>query len=129
MAENPRPVRPSPEAERHMDGDSSGRGSGHFAAELTKPWPSPCVEATTHPDARAVPRSLSAASIEIQGTQHPLPSVALANELLAVGFSAANGRRERVSEWRMPRLSGCRGLVRWPLRKPHCRLEPDGREM
>lgn len=59
MAENPRPV--PPEAERHMDGDSSGRGSGHFAAELTEPWPWPRVEATTHPDARAVPRGLSAA--------------------------------------------------------------------
>ena len=120
MAENPRPV--PPEAEHHMDGDSSGRGSVHFAAELTKPWPSPRVEATTHPDARAVPRGLSAASIEIQGTQHPLPSVALANELLAVGFSAANGQRppgvgERVEDavaLRLPR-TGPLAVGRWPL--------------
>ncbi|MFE5084955.1 hypothetical protein [Streptomyces mirabilis] len=35
-------------------------------------------------DAGAVPRSLSAASIEIHGTRHPLPIVALANELLAL---------------------------------------------
>lgn len=35
-------------------------------------------------DAEAVPRSLSAASIEIHGTRHPLPIVALANELLAL---------------------------------------------
>ncbi|MFF3582898.1 hypothetical protein [Streptomyces mirabilis] len=35
-------------------------------------------------DAGAVPRSLSAASIEIHGTRHPLPIVALANEPLAL---------------------------------------------
>lgn len=35
-------------------------------------------------DAGAVPRSLSAASIEIHSTRHPLPIVALANELLAL---------------------------------------------
>ncbi|MFD6999862.1 SMI1/KNR4 family protein [Streptomyces mirabilis] len=35
-------------------------------------------------DAGAVPRSLSAASIEIHGTRHPLPIVALANELRAL---------------------------------------------
>jgi hypothetical protein len=35
-------------------------------------------------DAGTVPRSLSAASIEIHGTRHPLPIVALANELLAL---------------------------------------------
>ncbi|WP_371660724.1 SMI1/KNR4 family protein [Streptomyces sp. NBC_00280] len=35
-------------------------------------------------DAGAVPRSLLAASIEIHGDRHPLPVVALANELLAL---------------------------------------------
>lgn len=35
-------------------------------------------------DAKAVPRSLLAASIEIIGDRHPLPIVALANELLAL---------------------------------------------
>ncbi|MET7712565.1 SMI1/KNR4 family protein [Streptomyces sp. NPDC005407] len=35
-------------------------------------------------DAGAVPRSLSAAAIEVQGDRHPLPIVALANELLAL---------------------------------------------
>lgn len=35
-------------------------------------------------DAGAVPRSLSAAAIEVQGGRHPLPIVALANELLAL---------------------------------------------
>jgi hypothetical protein len=33
-------------------------------------------------DARAVPRSLSAAAIEVHGNRHPLPIVAIANELL-----------------------------------------------
>ncbi|NYI04658.1 SMI1/KNR4 family protein [Allostreptomyces psammosilenae] len=35
-------------------------------------------------DAGAVPRSLSAAAIEVHGDRHPLPIVALANELLAL---------------------------------------------
>ncbi|MFD4259279.1 SMI1/KNR4 family protein [Streptomyces sp. NPDC058534] len=35
-------------------------------------------------DADAVPRGLSAAAIEVQGERHPLPIVALANELLAL---------------------------------------------
>lgn len=35
-------------------------------------------------DAGAVPRSLSAAAIEVHGNQHPLPIVAIANELLAL---------------------------------------------
>ncbi|MFE0445352.1 SMI1/KNR4 family protein [Streptomyces fungicidicus] len=35
-------------------------------------------------DAGAVPRSLSAAGIEVQGEQHPLPILDLANELLAL---------------------------------------------
>ena len=35
-------------------------------------------------DADAVPRSLSAAAIEVHGDRHPLPVVALANELLAL---------------------------------------------
>jgi hypothetical protein len=35
-------------------------------------------------DAEAVPRSLSAAAIEVHGNRHPLPVVALANELLAL---------------------------------------------
>ncbi|WP_217129298.1 SMI1/KNR4 family protein [Streptomyces sp. AC558_RSS880] len=35
-------------------------------------------------DAGAVPRSLSAAHIEVQGEQHPLPILDLANELLAL---------------------------------------------
>lgn len=35
-------------------------------------------------DADAVPRSLSAAAIEVQGDRHPLPIVDLANELLAL---------------------------------------------
>ncbi|GAB2819072.1 SMI1/KNR4 family protein [Streptomyces chlorus] len=35
-------------------------------------------------DAGAVPRSLSAAAIEVWGGQHPLPFLALANELLAL---------------------------------------------
>lgn len=35
-------------------------------------------------DAGAVPRSLSAASVEVHGDQHPLPIVDIANELLAL---------------------------------------------
>jgi cell wall assembly regulator SMI1 len=35
-------------------------------------------------DAGAVPRGLSAAAIEVQGNQHPIPIVAIANELLAL---------------------------------------------
>ncbi|WP_432082997.1 hypothetical protein [Streptomyces sp. WAC 04229] len=35
-------------------------------------------------DADAVPRGLSTAAIEMQGERHPLPIVALANELLAL---------------------------------------------
>jgi len=35
-------------------------------------------------DAGAVPRSLSAAAIEVHGSRHPLPIVAIANELLAL---------------------------------------------
>lgn len=35
-------------------------------------------------DAGAVPRSLSAAAIEVHGNRHPLPVVAIANELLAL---------------------------------------------
>ncbi|WP_435878336.1 hypothetical protein [Streptomyces bobili] len=35
-------------------------------------------------DAGAVPRSLSAASIEVHGERHPLPIVDLANEILAL---------------------------------------------
>jgi hypothetical protein len=35
-------------------------------------------------DARAVPRSLSAAAITVRGNRHPLPVVAIANELLAL---------------------------------------------
>ncbi|MBC6457043.1 SMI1/KNR4 family protein [Actinomadura sp. HBU206391] len=35
-------------------------------------------------DAGAVPRGLSAAAIEVHGTRHPLPIVAIANELLAL---------------------------------------------
>jgi hypothetical protein len=35
-------------------------------------------------DAGALPRSLSAAAIEVHGTRHPLPIVAIANELLAL---------------------------------------------
>ncbi|MFE3137685.1 SMI1/KNR4 family protein [Streptomyces scopuliridis] len=35
-------------------------------------------------DAGAVPRSLSAAAIEVHGDRHPLPIVAIANELLAL---------------------------------------------
>lgn len=35
-------------------------------------------------DADAVPRGLSAAAIEVQGRRHPLPIMALANELLAL---------------------------------------------
>lgn len=35
-------------------------------------------------DAGAVPRGLSAAAIEVHGNQHPLPVVAIANELLAL---------------------------------------------
>jgi cell wall assembly regulator SMI1 len=35
-------------------------------------------------DAGAVPRSLSAAAIEVHGNRHPLPIVAIANELLAL---------------------------------------------
>ncbi|GAA2096136.1 SMI1/KNR4 family protein [Actinomadura alba] len=35
-------------------------------------------------DAGAVPRSLSAAAIEVHGNQHPLPIVAIANEILAI---------------------------------------------
>ncbi|MPY60952.1 SMI1/KNR4 family protein [Streptomyces spongiae] len=35
-------------------------------------------------DAEAVPRGLSAAAIEVHGSPHPLPIVALANELLAL---------------------------------------------
>ncbi|WP_351236420.1 SMI1/KNR4 family protein [Streptomyces sp. NPDC002133] len=35
-------------------------------------------------DAGAVPRSLSAAAIEVHGNRHPLPIVALANEILAL---------------------------------------------
>jgi hypothetical protein len=35
-------------------------------------------------DAGAVPRSLSAAAITVHGNRHPLPVVAVANELLAL---------------------------------------------
>jgi hypothetical protein len=35
-------------------------------------------------DARAVPRSLLAAAIEVHGNRHPLPIVAIANDLLAL---------------------------------------------
>jgi hypothetical protein len=35
-------------------------------------------------DAGAVPRNLSAAAIEVHGNRHPLPIVALANEILAL---------------------------------------------
>ncbi|MEU5519319.1 SMI1/KNR4 family protein [Streptomyces sp. NPDC047860] len=43
-------------------------------------------------DAGAVPRSLSAAHIEVQGEQHPLPILDLANELLALWDRPLIGR-------------------------------------